>query len=31
MVFVPVEQVEFRIVEEFNVSQRGEGGFGHTG
>jgi len=23
--------VEFRIVEEFNVSQRGEGGFGHTG
>ena len=31
MVFLPVEQVEFRIVEEFNVSQRGEGGFGHTG
>ena len=31
MVFVPVEQVEFRIVEEFDVSQRGEGGFGHTG
>ena len=30
MVFVPVEQVEFRIVEEFDVSQRGEGGFGHT-
>ncbi len=31
MVFVPVEQVEFRIVEEFDVSQCGEGGFGHTG
>ena len=31
MVFVPVEQVEFRIVEEFDVSQRGEGGFGHKG
>ena len=31
MVFVPVEQVEFRIVEEFDISQRGEGGFGHTG
>ena len=31
MVFVPVEQVEFRIVEEFDASQRGEGGFGHTG
>ena len=31
MVFVPVEQVEFRVVEEFDVSQRGEGGFGHTG
>jgi len=31
MVFVPVEQVEFRIVEEFDASKRGEGGFGHTG
>ena len=31
MVFVPVEQVEFRIVEEFDLSQRGEGGFWHTG
>ena len=31
MVFVPVEQVEFRIVEEFDISQRGEGGFGHPG
>jgi dUTP pyrophosphatase len=31
MVFVPVEQVEFRIVEEFDDSHRGEGGFGHSG
>ena len=31
MVFVPVEQVEFRIVEEFDDSQRGAGGFGHSG
>jgi len=31
MVFVPVEQVEFKIVEEFDISQRGESGFGHTG
>ncbi len=31
MVFVPVEQVEFRVVEEFDNSDRGEGGFGHSG
>ena len=31
MVFVPVEQVEFRIVEEFDASKRGEGGFGSSG
>ncbi|MBT8082341.1 MAG: dUTP diphosphatase [Gammaproteobacteria bacterium] len=31
MVFVPVEQVEFRVVEEFESSQRGDGGFGHSG
>ena len=31
MVFVPVEQVEFRVVEEFAVSNRGAGGFGHSG
>lgn len=31
MVFVPVEQVEFRVVEEFAVSERGAGGFGHSG
>jgi dUTP pyrophosphatase len=31
MLFVPVEQVEFEIVEEFGASSRGEGGFGHSG
>jgi len=31
MVFVPVEQVEFQVVEEFDDSHRGEGGFGHSG
>lgn len=31
MVFVPVEQVTFDVVEEFDDSPRGEGGFGHSG
>ena len=31
MVFVPVIQAQFEIVEEFEQSQRGAGGFGHTG
>jgi dUTP pyrophosphatase len=31
MVFVPVAQVHFEIVDEFSESQRGAGGFGHTG
>jgi dUTP pyrophosphatase len=31
MVFVPVEQVEFRVVGEFAASERGAGGFGHSG
>lgn len=31
MVFVPVEQVRFQVVEEFADSDRGEGGFGHSG
>ena len=31
MVFVPVEQVKFEVVTEFGDSERGEGGFGHTG
>jgi len=31
MVFVPVEQVEFEVVEEFDASDRGAGGFGHSG
>lgn len=31
MVFVPVVQAEFNLVEEFDGSERGEGGFGHSG
>lgn len=31
MVFVPVVQVAFEQVEEFTSSERGTGGFGHTG
>lgn len=31
MVFVPVVQAEFNIVEEFDSSERGAGGFGHSG
>lgn len=31
MVFVPVEQVRFEIVQEFGESERGSGGFGHSG
>ena len=31
MIFVPVEQVEFRVVEEFAATDRGTGGFGHSG
>lgn len=31
MVFVPVEQVRFEVVDEFDDSARGEGGFGHSG
>ena len=31
LVFLPVAQVTFRLVEEFAHSHRGEGGFGHTG
>ena len=31
MVIVPVVQAQFEIVDEFDASQRGEGGFGHTG
>ncbi len=31
MVFVPVVQAEFDVVDEFDVSDRGEGGFGHSG
>ncbi len=31
MVFIPVAQVGFEQVEEFSGSERGTGGFGHTG
>jgi len=31
LVIVPVVQATFRVVEEFGVSARGEGGFGSTG
>ena len=31
MMFVPVVQVAFDVVEEFETSRRGEGGFGHSG
>ena len=31
MVFVPVAQVEFEVVEDFALSNRGAGGFGHSG
>jgi len=31
MVFVPVKQVQFEVVEEFEESRRSAGGFGHSG
>ena len=31
MVFIPVVQAEFELVSEFTETERGEGGFGHTG
>ena len=31
MVFIPVEQVKFDVVDDFKESDRGEGGFGHSG
>ncbi len=31
MVFVPVIQAAFEVVQEFDASRRGEGGFGHSG
>lgn len=31
LVFVPVVQAAFEIVDDFNASARAEGGFGHTG
>lgn len=31
MVFVPVVQAEFEVVDDFAATRRGAGGFGHTG
>lgn len=31
LVFLPIVQTKFEIVEEFSETDRGEGGFGHTG
>jgi dUTP pyrophosphatase len=31
MVFVPIVQAKFKIVDEFEQSDRADGGFGHTG
>ena len=31
MVFVPIVPVQFEVVDEFQASARGAGGFGHTG
>ena len=31
MVFVPIVQTHFEVVDEFESSERGAGGFGHTG
>lgn len=31
LVFVPVVQASFNIVQEFTTTERGEGGFGHSG
>lgn len=31
LVFVPVVQAEFNIVSDFDSTERGEGGFGHSG
>jgi dUTP pyrophosphatase len=31
LVFVPVVQVQLQAVDDFQQTQRGEGGFGHSG
>lgn len=31
LVFVPVVQAQFEVVSDFNLSDRGDGGFGHSG
>jgi dUTP pyrophosphatase len=31
VVFVPVQRTEWKLVDEFHATERGSGGFGHTG
>jgi len=31
LIIVPIVQAQFNIVDEFNITKRGEGGFGHSG
>ena len=31
LLFLPIAHAQFRVVEEFAASQRGSGGFGHSG
>ena len=31
LVIVPVVQAQFNLVDEFNITKRGDGGFGHSG
>ena len=31
LVFLPIVQAEFNIVQDFERTERGEGGFGHSG
>ena len=31
LVFVPVVQAQFNVVDDFTATERGEGGFGHSG
>lgn len=31
LVIIPIIQASFSVVDEFNLSERGEGGFGHSG
>ena len=31
LVFLPIVQIKYKVVDEFSASKRGEGGFGHSG